>query len=119
MQLAQQFEQVLCSQPFSHLGLVTNKQRSILRVWRPDASEITIKWESAALKNLTVTSKNGLFETPLPKEYQGEVYRVIAEGLNDDKGYIDPYQFSEQAYHAVHYIDSKPSNLYEQAGANF
>ncbi len=117
MQLAQQFEQVLCSQPFSHLGLVTNKQRSILRVWRPDASEITIKWESAALKNLTVTSKNGLFETPLPKNYQGEIYRVAVKGGNDDKGAIDPYQFTEQAYHAVHYIDSKPENLYQQAGA--
>ena len=117
MQLAQQFEQVLCSQPFSHLGVVKNQQKSVLRVWHPNVSEITIKWENAALANVTVTSKNGLFETPLPKEYQGEVYRVIAEGLNDDKGYIDPYQFSEQAYHAVHYIDSKPSNLYEQAGA--
>ncbi|MED5379674.1 MAG: alpha-amylase family glycosyl hydrolase, partial [Pseudomonadota bacterium] len=117
MQLAQQFEQVLCSQPFSHLGVVKNQQKSVLRVWRPNVSKITIEWENAALANVTVTSKNGLFETPLPKEYQGEVYRVIAEGLNDDKGYIDPYQFSEQAYHAVHYIDSKPSNLYEQAGA--
>ena len=117
MQLAQQFEQVLCSQPFSLLGVVKNQQKSVLRVWRPNVSKITIEWENAALANVTVTSKNGLFETPLPKEYQGEVYRVIAEGLNDDKGYIDPYQFSEQAYHAVHYIDSKPSNLYEQAGA--
>ncbi|WP_334020317.1 1,4-alpha-glucan branching protein GlgB [Alteromonas sp. S015] len=117
MQLAQQFEQVLCSQPFSHLGIVKKQQKSILRVWRPNASEITIKWENAALANVTVISKNGLFETPLHKEYQGEVYRVIAKGLNDDKCYIDPYQFSEQAYHAVHYIDSKPANLYEQAGA--
>jgi len=38
MQLAQQFEQVLCSQPFSHLGVVKNQQKSVLRVWRPNVS---------------------------------------------------------------------------------
>ncbi len=114
MQLAQQFEQVLCSQPFSHLGIVTKEQRSILRVWNPSASEITVKWGNPALKDTTVTSSNGLFETPLPEKYQGEIYRVLAKGEN---AYIDPYQFTDQAYHAVHYIDSTPANLYEQAGA--
>jgi len=64
-------EQVLCSQPFSHLGVVKNQQKSVLRVWRPNVKEITIKWENAALANVTVTSQNGLFETPLPKEHQG------------------------------------------------
>ena len=116
MHLAQQFEQVLCSQPFSHLGVITNKRNSMLRVWNPNASEITVKWGNPALKDVTVTSNSGVFETPLPDKYQGEIYRVIAKG-EGEKSYIDPYQFTEQAYHAVHYIDSTPANLYEQAGA--
>ena len=117
MQLAQQFEQVLCSQPFSQLGIITSSNESKLRVWRPNAQGITIQWENSALEDLTLSSKDGLFEASLPKGYDGEVYRVITRGSQDKKGNIDPYQFTEQAYHAVHYIDSAPENLYTQAGA--
>ena len=117
MQLAQQFEQVLCSQPFSQLGIITSSNESKLRVWRPNAQGITIQWENSALEDLTLSSKDGLFEASLPKGYDGEVYRVITQGSQDKKGNIDPYQFTEQAYHAVHYIDSAPENLYKQAGA--
>jgi len=86
-------------------------------VWRPNAQGITIQWENSALEDLTLSSKDGLFEASLPKGYDGEVYRVITRGSQDKKGNIDPYQFTEQAYHAVHYIDSAPENLYTQAGA--
>ena len=119
MHLAQQFEQVTCSQPFSHLGVIASQQGAMLRVWCPDASEVTIKWENSALADRVIKSDNanGLFEASLPAEYNGEIYRVVANKGRGDNGYIDPYQFTEQAYHAVHYIDSTPANLYEQAGA--
>lgn len=50
-----------------------------------------IEWENVVLVNVIVIFKNGFFEILLFKEYQGEVYCVIVEGLNDDKGYIDFY----------------------------
>ena len=54
MHLAQQFEQVTCSQPFSHLGVIASQQGAMLRVWCPDASEVTIKWENSALADRVI-----------------------------------------------------------------
>ena len=135
MQISQQLSHAACSQPFSHLGPVHNKNSLIIRVWRPDAKSITLTWPSAASINdlvLTLNTKTGLFEGEAPTIAERYVYTVVVSvsavgQCGNEQGdvnlgastyrYIDPYQFQEQAYHAVHYIDAAPANLYQQAGA--
>ena len=118
-QIVQQFEQAKCSQPFSQLGVIESEGELLLRVWRPKAASITITWENPAFDEISLlpVSASGLFQAAIPRECVNHVYRVnVTEGEHQYK-YIDPYQFREQAYHAVHFIDSTPFNLFQQAGA--
>ncbi|MEC8232936.1 MAG: 1,4-alpha-glucan branching enzyme, partial [Pseudomonadota bacterium] len=118
MQLAQQLEQVLCSQPFSQLGVLEDKGKYLLRVYRPDAKSVTVKWESAALADVTLqTNGGGLYEGRISQLQAKALYRVFVDTDNAQFDYVDPYQFTDNAFHAVHYIDASPANLYQQAGA--
>ena len=118
MQLAQQLEQALCSQPFSQLGVLEDKGEYLLRVYRPDAKSVTVKWESAALADVTLqTNGGGLYEGRISKLQAKALYRVFVDSDNAQFDYVDPYQFTDYAFHAVHYIDASPANLYQQAGA--
>jgi 1,4-alpha-glucan branching enzyme len=119
MHLAQQLEQVLCSQPFSQLGVIEDKGNYLLRIYRPDAKSVTVKWENAALADVSLISNqsNGLFEGKISKAQADALYRVFIDNGDTQYDYVDPYQFKDSAYHAVHYIDSSPENLYKQAGA--
>lgn len=118
MQLAQQLEQALCSQPFSQLGVLEDKGEYLLRVYRPDAKSVTVKWESAALADVTLqTNGGGLYEGRISQLQAKALYRVFVDSDNGQFDYVDPYQFTDYAFHAVHYIDASPANLYQQAGA--
>jgi 1,4-alpha-glucan branching enzyme len=118
MQLAQQLEQALCSQPFSQLGVLEDKGEYLLRVYRPDAKSVTVKWESAALADVTLQSNGGgLYEGRISQLQAKALYRVFVDTDNAQFDYVDPYQFTANAFHAVHYIDASPANLYQQAGA--
>ena len=118
MQLAQQLEQALCSQPFSQLGVLEDKGEYLLRVYRPDAKSVTVKWESAALADVTLQSNGGgLYEGRISQLQAKALYRVFVDTDNAHFDYVDPYQFTANAFHAVHYIDASPANLYQQAGA--
>ena len=118
MQLAQQLEQALCSQPFSQLGVLEDKGEYLLRVYRPDAKSVTVKWESAALADVTLQSNGGgLYEGRISQLQAKALYRVFVDSDNGQFDYVDPYQFTDNAFHAVHYIDASPANLYQQAGA--
>lgn len=79
MQLAQQLEQALCSQPFSQLGVLEDKGEYLLRVYRPDAKSVTVKWESAALADVTLQSNGGgLYEGRISQLQAKTLYRVLS-----------------------------------------
>ena len=77
--IVEQFEQAKCSQPFSQLGIIEGEGELLLRVWRPEASSITITWDSPALKDISLLpiSTSGLFEAAIPRECANHVYRVV------------------------------------------
>ena len=118
-QIAQQLEHATCSQPFSVLGPIETGSKTKIRVWRPDASSIEISWPDTALPKVMLKplTEAGLFEGEITKAQSAQVYWVTIHNKADSYIYYDPYQFVDNAYHAVHYIDSKPENLYHQAGA--
>lgn len=119
MSFAQQLAEGRCGQPFEQLGWIQDKQKAHIKIWFEQAKSIKIvdakdKSTIAILKK----SPEGLFCATLNgKNAYYRFYEVLAETKDGEYRYYDPYQFKETAYHAVHYIDHAPENLYQQAGA--
>ena len=116
---------VRCAQPFALLGwqpnLVAGKQKGwLIRCYLPDASQVeVIEQQSGKLLGQCAPSAElpGLFELCLPRKRKTSLYRLrvcYAEGWQE---LFDPYQFQQQAYHAVHFVHTEPQNLYRQLGA--
>jgi 1,4-alpha-glucan branching enzyme len=119
MQIAHHLAHATCSHPFSLLGPRSSKTTQKIQAWRPDAESIIVSWPNTTHADiaLSLNTTSGLFEGDIPDSAQGLVYRLTVKTNDTTYSYIDPYQFREQAFHAVHYIDTAPENLYHQAGA--
>ncbi|NDV90609.1 1,4-alpha-glucan branching protein GlgB [Alteromonas sp. 345S023] len=119
MQIAQHLAHATCSHPFSLLGPMSTKTTQKIQAWRPDAESIMVSWPNTTHADiaLSLNKTSGLFEGEAPNSALGLVYKLTVKTKDTTYSYIDPYQFREQAFHAVHYIDTAPENLYHQAGA--
>ena len=122
MQLAQQLKNASCTHPYSSLGVTSTNDGDTVRVWQPGADTVSLTWlEKGKKKSASLALKKvsdlGLFEGTVPNKCNGKNYRVDVTAGSNDYSYVDAYQFKDEAFHAVHFIDSKPANLYEQAGA--
>ena len=123
--LSAQLDKATLAEPFAHLGLRTDQQGEglVLTVWAPGAHLI----EAENLDNnrlageLEPIDERGLFELKLPRRKTPFNYKLLIHysEQGDDRvvEMFDPYQFTEQAYHAVHYLDTKAENVYNQLGA--
>jgi len=119
MSFAQQLAEGRCGQPFSQLGWIQDKQKAHIKIWFEQAKSIKIvdAKDKTTIAELT-KSPEGLFCATLNGKHAFyRFYEVVAETKDGEYRYYDPYQFKETAYHAVHYIDHAPENLYQQAGA--
>ncbi|MGB3727442.1 MAG: 1,4-alpha-glucan branching protein GlgB [Glaciecola sp.] len=119
MQFAHQLAAGRCAHPFSQLGWVTESDGTYVNVWFEHATSVTVvnaktKATIAKLKR----REDGLFSAKLPKsKARYTLYELVTQTADAEYTYIDPYQFKEEAFHAVHFIDHAPENLYQQAGA--
>ena len=123
MSLAQ-LQTVSCADPFSLLGWqnlhTDGKTGLLLRVYLPHADSVSaIADKSGKLlgQMLPHAEYSGVFELALPRKRKAESYRLQVSSGGFGYQLIDPYQFTEQAFHAVHYVNSQPDNLYRQLGA--
>jgi len=105
--------------PFSQLGWISSANKAFVSVWFPQASALSIRDAKSHKKIADLKKSNsGLFTVNLKGEKSKyRLYEVVAHTQDGEYIYTDPYQFSETAYSAVHFIDRAPQNLYEQAGA--
>jgi len=105
--------------PFSQLGWISIANKAFVSVWFPQASALSIRDAKSHKKIADLKKSNsGLFTVNLKGEKSKyRLYEVVAHTQDGEYIYTDPYQFSETAYSAVHFIDRAPQNLYEQAGA--
>ncbi|MFT6267802.1 MAG: 1,4-alpha-glucan branching enzyme [Alphaproteobacteria bacterium] len=117
------FEQQLldgrCPHPFSQLGWISEGSKAFVSIWFPQASALFIR-DAQNHKKIAELDKSGagLFTVSLSgKKAQYTLYEVVAQTQDGEYVYTDPYQFSDVAYNAVHFIDHAPENLYQQAGA--
>ena len=108
--------------PFDVLGMSVGAKTTEFAVYLPDAEKVDIVCAKTGRAIIRIAeANNGLFRarvsSALMQFDQDFVYRVEAHYEGVAHSYIDPYQFVEEAYHAVHFIDHAPENLYRQAGA--
>ena len=110
-----------CALPFSVLGPKQVKTKTSVTLWIPEAIKATVyavgSAKSKKIATLTLNADGmfvGEFRTPKDADF---VYEVLAEYASGEHRFIDPYQFQAEAYHAVHFVDHQPENLYQQIGA--
>ncbi len=118
-----QFEQTLahmtCAHPFSSLSWSGDDTQQTLNVWCPFARSIVLRTlDTKELIGSASNAQMGMFEVHLSTAASSRIYEVCADTEHGEYVYIDPYQFKDEAYQSVHFIDHSPNNLYKQAGAH-
>lgn len=119
MQIEQQLENANCPSPFDYLGLRNTESGMVLRVFIPNATSVSVKNLSTGKKlgELQRVGESHLFEAEYPDVVEPFIYSLSVKTENGDFDQVDPYQFQDQAYHAVHFVDHQPENVYRQLGA--
>lgn len=121
MNIEQQIINGTCAQPFSILGpQLKDDKATTLNVCFPSAQSVSILNQNGGkvLVNLAQQA-SGLFSADINTSALTLPYQVkvsFGDGQADYQ-YFDPYQFSAEAFNAVHFIDHAPQNIYQQAGA--
>lgn len=118
MQIEQQLAWAKCSHPFSILGPHQQGKNKVVTAWLPGATEVKAAIVGSRKKPVLLTRQNDsdLFSAEVPLKDDERYILHVTRG-NDTCKVLDPYQFTQDAYHAVHFIDHQPANLYRQAGA--
>lgn len=119
MQLEQQLHHATCTHPFEHLGPHVDEAKIVYRTWLPGAVQVEIfSWQTGqALSTLEHVDGSALFTGEFSVPAAACDYGVRVTTNETQYVMLDPYQFTEQAYHAVHYVDHAPENIYRQLGA--
>ncbi|AWB67692.1 1,4-alpha-glucan branching enzyme [Saccharobesus litoralis] len=118
--LATNLSQARVYNPHEVLGFVTTDEGTLkLRAWVPNATRVEVlELQSGKyIQDLALVDEQGLFESAIKGRKKKFDYKFRI--TNEDHTYeiIDPYQFVEAAFHAVHFVDHAPENVYKQLGA--
>ncbi len=119
MHLKQQVLIGKCAQPFSYLGPHENDNGTMtVNLLCPNATEVELL-SANAKKSIAKAEhvEGGLFSASVNSKKLSFPYLVKVSSPHGDYEYFDPYQFTQEAFHAVHFIDHAPQNVYQQAGA--
>lgn len=114
-----------CAQPFSLLGwqvnLLQGKNKGLLlRCYLPYADTVSAI-DARSGKTLGLMQAHpevaGLFQLALPTKRKATAYYLQITQGEQRFQILDPYQFTQEAFYAVHYVHAQPENLYRQLGA--
>lgn len=110
---------VHCAHPFALLGWQVAAKGFVIRAFLPDAISVSVKSLATgkALGDMVQTETAGVFELSLPLKKKTEAYQLSVQMAHYSYQVIDPYQFKDEAFHAVHFVQMRPENLYQQLGA--
>jgi len=121
MQLEQQLKHAQCTFPFNHLGPTFDSDTATYRVtaWLPDAQQVVlIDWHSGKpIGKMTKQGHSFLFRGEFKLKQAPKHYGFDITNAQTNYRVLDPYQFKEQAYYAVHFVDHAAQNVYQQLGA--
>ena len=121
LHIEEQLEHASFTHPFEQLGKHIDGDKTRIQVWLPDATSVSVYDLTTDQKigDLTLSGENGLFSGAFSSLPDDLVYRLLVTNDDCERSIIDPYQFKEAAYHAVHYVDHQPQNVYRQIGAHY
>lgn len=110
------------TQPFGQLGLLENEQGKglVLNTWQPGASSVSVVDVNSGktLVEMDKVDELGLFRATFPRRKNAFNYKLLVNFDHEQSlTTLDPYQFKQQAFHAVHYLQTEPENIYNQLGA--
>ena len=121
MQLEQALKQAKCTFPFTHLGAHFQPSNSIFTVttWLPNAEKVKVidLASGKTFGSLDKVDGSHLFRGEFNVKQAPQFYAFEVANKQGRYQVVDPYQFQEQAYHAVHFIDHSAQNVYQQLGA--
>ncbi|MDP4537411.1 1,4-alpha-glucan branching protein GlgB [Alkalimonas collagenimarina] len=114
-----------CAAPFALLGWQPNIQQGkakglVLRCYLPEASAVEVM-DAKTGKSLgscqAIEQQFGVYELVLPRKRAATPYWLQVTHGKHQYRLVDPYQFRDEAFYAVHFVHSEPHNLYRQLGA--
>lgn len=112
--------EVRCARPFDVLGWQPAAKGWLIRLYLPKATAVSA-FSAADDKLLGEFAADethaGVFCLQLPRKRKTEPYYLQVRSGAHSYQLIDPYQFKDEAYFAVHYVNMQPENLYRQLGA--
>jgi 1,4-alpha-glucan branching enzyme len=119
MLLEDQLKKAICTDPFDFLGMKKEGDSTKFTVWIPGAVSVSVAElvSGKVIGKLKKSAKSDLFGGTFKRVKANLVYALKVENKDSEYEVIDPYQFQEQAYHAVHFVDHAPENVYQQLGA--
>ncbi len=119
MVVEQQLAQARCNSPFSVLGPQQTESGLTVTAFIPEADAVAIRSAGSGklLGKLSRQGDSDLFTAPVKGLKDTQRYQLVISRDGEEQVVADPYQFVDEAYHAVHFIDHEPANLYRQAGA--
>ena len=112
--------EVRCARPFSWLGWQKAEKGLLIRVYLPKATAVEVFSFAEELSLGTMQPHPevaGVFELHLPRKRKTEPYKLQVNHGHYRYELIDPYLFKDEAFYAVHYVNVRPENLYQQLGA--
>lgn len=112
-------EQVKLNNPLDVLGIHKSTDGSFIRAWIPEANKVEVieLVSGKSIGLLECIDSAGLFEANFKGLSASSKYKFKVRNNQHTYEIIDPYQFKDEAFHAVHYVDTKPQNMYLQLGA--
>lgn len=103
------------SHPFIDLGAFVHDDGTFFRFSLPGANAVDVIALDGSILTQCVETEPGIFEATSTQS----VTHYEIEVTTPDTQYrvYDPYSFKDEAYHAVHFVDHAPENVYQQLGA--
>lgn len=101
--------------PFSDLGAFAHADGTFFRFCLPGAQSVGVIGLDGAVICTCQEVTEGIFEGS--STLNVNQYVVDITTVDTQYQVYDPYSFKAEAYHAVHFVDHMPQNIYEQLGA--
>ena len=121
MQLEQTLNQAKCTFPFTHLGANFQPSNNIFTVttWLPNAEKVNVidLTTGKPIGTLKKVNNSHLFRGEFKVKQTPKFYAFEVANKQGHYQVVDPYQFQDEAYHAVHFIEHGAQNIYQQLGA--
>ncbi|GGD64221.1 1,4-alpha-glucan branching protein GlgB [Lacimicrobium alkaliphilum] len=115
----EQLAQASCSDPFACLGHQHTEHGDVINAWLPGARQVKVRslGSGKLLGEASSEGDSSFFCLTLKTKTPIQPYYFDVSTKEGGYKRVDPYQFQEQAYHAVHFVDHQPHNVYSQLGA--